>query len=74
MLFAGGKNMFKVNNKNVLNYWIINVLNVFLVDPFHATDLFLYSLKTPENQRFSDVSRGTERDKWHEMGNNKELK
>ena len=58
MLFAGGKNMFKVNNKNVL-------LSLFLVDPFHATDLFLYSLM---------LSGGTERDKWHEMGDNEEIK
>ena len=28
-----------------------------LIDPFHATDLFLYSLKPLQNQRFSDVSR-----------------
>ena len=25
------------------------------VNPFHATDLFLYLLKTSENQRFSDI-------------------
>ena len=35
---------------------------------FHATTLFLYPLKTSENQRFSDVFRGIERDKWHETG------
>ena len=58
MLLAGGKNMFKVNNKNVL-------LSLFLVDPFHATGLFLYSLM---------LSGGTERDKWHEMGDNEEIK
>ena len=28
------------------------------VNPFHATGLFLYPLKTSENQRFSDVFRG----------------
>ena len=28
------------------------------VDPFHATDLFWYALKTLENQGFSDVFRG----------------
>ena len=27
---------------------------------FHATGLFLYNLKTPENHRFSDVFRGIE--------------
>ena len=31
------------------------------------TDLFLYPRKTSENQRFSDVFRGTEIDQWHEM-------
>ena len=30
-------------------------------DSFHATSLFLYSLKTSENQTFSD-------DQWHEIG------
>ena len=29
-----------------------------LINPFHATDLFWYPLKTSENQRFSDVFRG----------------
>ena len=29
-----------------------------LISPFHATGLFLYPLKTSENQKFSDVSRG----------------
>ena len=29
-----------------------------MINPFHATDLFWYPLKTSENQRFSDVFRG----------------
>ena len=29
-----------------------------LFNPFHATNLFWYLLKTSENQRFSDVFRG----------------
>ena len=29
-----------------------------LFNSFHATGLFLYPLKTSENQRFSDVFRG----------------
>ena len=29
-----------------------------LLNPFHAIALFLYSLKTPGNKRFSDVFRG----------------
>ena len=28
------------------------------LNPFYATGLFLYLLKTPENQTFSDVFRG----------------
>ena len=34
-------------------YFPVSILN-----PFHATDLFWYPLKTWENQWFSDVSRG----------------
>ena len=30
----------------------------FVVNPFDATGLFLYPLKTSENQRFSDLLRG----------------
>ena len=33
------------------------------MNPFQATDLFLYLLKTSENQRFSDAFRGIERDR-----------
>ena len=40
-----------------------NVLN-----PFHATGLFRYPLKTSENLWFSDIFRSVERDQWHEMG------
>ena len=39
-----------------------------IVNPFHATDLFLYPLKTSENQRFSDAFRGYRKRSWHEMG------
>ena len=31
------------------------------LNPFHATDLFLYLLKRPENQTFSDVFREYEK-------------
>ena len=31
---------------------------MYLFNPFHATDVFWYPLKTSENQRFSDVFRG----------------
>ena len=30
----------------------------YVLNPFHATDLFWYPLKTSENQTFSNVSRG----------------
>ena len=37
------------------------------INSFHATGLFLYSLKISENQRFSNVFRGMEKDHWHEI-------
>ena len=44
---------------NLLSYYnILHKLNKKFLDPFHATDLFWYPLKTSENQRFSDVFRG----------------
>ena len=33
------------------------LLAMIEVNPFHATDLFWYLLKTSENQRFSDIFR-----------------
>ena len=33
-----------------------------LIDPFHATSLILYPLKTSKTQRFFDVSRSIKRD------------
>ena len=41
------------------------------INPFHATRLFLYHLKTSKHQktrRFRMFSEGIERDQWHEMG------
>ena len=34
------------------------LLNLSYINPFHATGLFRYPLKTSEKQRFSDVFRG----------------
>ena len=34
------------------------LLNLIYINPFHATGLFRYPLKTSEKQRFSDVFRG----------------
>ena len=38
------------------------------INPFGATGLFLYPLKTSENQRFLMFSGGIERYQWHQMG------
>ena len=35
-----------------------NDLVTLTLNPFHATDLFLYPLKSSENQTFSDDFRG----------------
>ena len=45
-------------------------LNLTYINPFPATGLLLYPLKTSENLWFSDVFRegGIERDQWHEAG------
>ena len=39
-----------------------------VLNPFHATDLFLYPLKTLENLWFSDAFRGHRKRQWHKMG------
>ena len=39
-----------------------------LINLLHATSLFLYPLKTSENQRFSDVSKGYRKRYCHEPG------
>ena len=44
--------LFEETNENIF------FLNNFTINLFHATDLFLYPLKTSENQRFSDAFRG----------------
>ena len=36
----------------------LSMIMVIYINPFHATKLFWYPLKTSENQRFSDVFRG----------------
>ena len=38
--------------------------SVSIINSFRATSLFLYALKTLENQKFSG---GIERDQWHDM-------
>ena len=41
---------------------------IFYLNPFYPTGLFRYPLKPSENQRFSNVFKGIERDQRHEMG------
>ena len=48
-----------MNHNYVLLYGFFN--------PFHATGIFLYPLKTLEKQRFLKFSGGIERDQWHGM-------
>ena len=38
------------------------IIHSVLFNSFHTTGLLLYPLKISENQRFSDVFRGIERD------------
>ena len=38
------------------------------INPYYATGLFPYPLKTSENLWFSDVFRGIGRDQWHKIG------
>ena len=48
---------------------IILVMLIIGLNPFHATGLFRYPLKTSENLWFSDVfTGGIERDQWYEVG------
>ena len=57
-----------MHNASSSSYQLI-CLSVLLkiVNPFHATRLFLYPLKTSEIQRFADVFRGYTIKPWHEM-------
>ena len=44
------------------------VVYVTAINLFHASGLFLYPLKTSEDQRYSKVFRVIEKDQWHEIG------
>ena len=44
------------------------VVQNFKVNPFNATGLFQYPLKTSQTRGFLMFSGGIERDQWHEMG------
>ena len=55
------QNIFKISNKNTetMTQWVFLCPKLaLLVKPSLVDALFLYPLKTPENQRFSDVFRG----------------
>ena len=47
-----------VTNKTIDTKWI---------DPFHATGLFLYLLKTSKNERLSDIFKGYRKRLSHEI-------
>ena len=47
---------------------VLNKENVQHINPFNATGLFLYPLKTSENLLFSDVFREYRKGPLHEMG------
>ena len=48
-------------------HYLVGKTTIVLLNPFHATGLFLYHLKKSENLWFLDVSREY-RDQWYEMG------
>ena len=48
--------IYKGNQLTV--FYMMTALFINSFNPFHATNLFLYPLKTSENLRFSDVFRG----------------
>ena len=51
--------MLDFPRKRLVNYERqVNTYLALNINPFHATGLFLYPLKTSENHRFSDVFRG----------------
>ena len=58
MMFSGGskRNIGKKRVKGTLENMFLKIF--FIFNPFHATDFFLYPLKTSENLWFSNVFRG----------------
>ena len=46
----------------------MRVFPAMIINTFHATSLFLYSLKILENQSFLMFSGGIDTDQWHKMG------
>ena len=50
--------LLKVNNEDTAMTVLVNFENIQHINPFHTIGLYLYPLKTPENQKFSEVFRG----------------
>ena len=46
----------------------VYILSIGNMNPFHAIGLFLYTLKTSQNQKFINVLWGYKRDQWRGMG------
>ena len=47
--------------------WSVTFENYLFINPFNATGIFLYPLKTPENPGFLIFPGGIEKDQGHEM-------
>ena len=52
--------VFIMQKKLTKSSFLAQLSNFMIIKPFYATSLFLYRLKTSENQGFSDVFRGLE--------------
>ena len=55
------------NGLSISNVFIVNFEHMYLINPFHATDLFLYPLKTSDTLCFSDVFRGYSMDRNNDL-------
>ena len=52
----------------IISRLILIKIKEIALNLFYPNALFLYPLKTSENQRFFDVFRGTEMENWNKMG------
>ena len=53
---------------NRYEYWLwYKTVRKILINPFDATDLFLYPLKRQKTRSFLMFSGGIERDQWYDM-------
>ena len=51
-----------LNNRNSLKPHYFGFKQQYFLNPFHGTGLFLYPLKISENQRFSNVFQGVQKE------------